>query len=192
MTQMQITVISVEPKQATSTKGKPYSLVEIIYKNHTFNDKVDTAKVNQYSTVFAVAKAMQPGQSYEVVKEKDSSGYYQWLSIVPTVAGIPATSPAAAYVAKTTGQTLPTTAPNTASPVKSTYETSEERAAKQVYIVKQSSLSNAIALLSVGQKAPPKTEEVIAVAQTFTDFVFGTESKPTPVSVVDMEDDIPY
>ena len=191
MTQMQITVVSVEPKQATSAKGKPYSLVEIIYKNHTFNDKVDTAKVNQYSTVFAIAKAMQPGQSYEVVKEKDSSGYYQWLSVVPTVAGIPATSPAAAYVAKTTGQVIPTTNTST-SPSKSTYETSEERAAKQVYIVKQSSLSNAIALLSVGQKNPPKTEDVITVAQTFTDFVFGTESKPTPVSVVDMEDDIPY
>jgi hypothetical protein len=55
---------------------------------------------------------------------------------------------------------------------KSTYETPEERAKKQIYIVRQSSIGSAIDMLSVGSKSPPKVDEVIAVAKQFEEYVF--------------------
>ena len=51
---------------------------------------------------------------------------------------------------------------------KSTYETSEERAKKQIYIVRQSSISSAIALYP---KA--KNEQILETAKLFEDYVFG-------------------
>ena len=54
---------------------------------------------------------------------------------------------------------------------KSTYETPEERAVKQVYIVKQSSISSAINVLAIGAKTKPTTEEVLELANKFADFV---------------------
>jgi hypothetical protein len=77
---------------------------------------------------------------------------------------------------------------------KSTYETPEERAKKQVYIVKQSSLSNAIALLNAdgkntitGGKKYTK-EDVFALAQELTDWVFAQETvKQT--ALIDMPSD---
>jgi (p)ppGpp synthase/HD superfamily hydrolase len=184
MTQMLITVVSVEPKTATSSTGKPYNLVEVIYKNNTFGDKIDTAKINQYSQIFALAKTLQPGQSYEVVKEKNAAGFYQWLAVTPTVAGVAATSPAAAYVAKVNGQPAPQTTTAPQASVNRSFESHEERAAKQVYIVKQSSLSNAISTLAIGSKTTPDKEKVIELAQAYTDFVFGKQA------LVDMPNDL--
>jgi hypothetical protein len=54
-----------------------------------------------------------------------------------------------------------------ASP-KNTYETADERAHKQVYIVRQSSISSAIALLP---KA--KVEDILQTAKQFEEYVFG-------------------
>jgi hypothetical protein len=53
------------------------------------------------------------------------------------------------------------------------WETPEERALKQVYIVRQSSIANAIALLAVeGPGITPDVEWVIATAKTFENYVF--------------------
>ena len=51
---------------------------------------------------------------------------------------------------------------------RSNFETPEERAKKQVYIVKQSSISNALVVLSVGAKAPPSAQSILDLAQIFT------------------------
>ena len=73
-----------------------------------------------------------------------------------------------------------------AAPVRSTYETPEERAKKQVYIVKQSSINAAIQLLSVGAKQPPSTELVLTEAQKFVDFVFAEKKE----SLLDLPNDL--
>jgi hypothetical protein len=56
------------------------------------------------------------------------------------------------------------------------WETPEERAAKQVYIIKQSSLSAAINTLAVG-KDVVDPDEVTQLASKYTDFVLGNEKK---------------
>ncbi len=55
-----------------------------------------------------------------------------------------------------------------------TYETPEERAQRQVYIIRQSSLSSAIAF-SATLKTPLPLKEVLKVAEEMSAFVFQTE-----------------
>ena len=73
---------------------------------------------------------------------------------------------------------------------RSTYETPEERAKKQVYIVRQSSIANAIqfyALVNV-EDVTNSVENILATAKQFEHYVFSTD----PVQeLIDMEDDIP-
>lgn len=78
---------------------------------------------------------------------------------------------------------------------KSTYETPEERAVKQIYIVRQSSISSAIGLLTTGAKVPPDADAVLEVAKKFETFVFGSTKEPIDVTTafdeLDTMDDIP-
>jgi hypothetical protein len=54
---------------------------------------------------------------------------------------------------------------------KGNWETAEERAAKQKYIVRQSSITNAIALCGAGNPV----DVILTVAKAFEDFVFSGE-----------------
>jgi hypothetical protein len=153
---MKIQVLSVSVTTKTSKAGKPFQSAEVAYKNLD-QGKVESKNITQYSDVFKQVVDAQTGSVYDVTNVKDDNGYWQWTSFKQ---GVP-------------GETAPAGAVNKATPSpKSTYETPEERAKRQVYIIKQSSLSSAIALLSVGAKAPPTVEQVKLVAQQFVDFVF--------------------
>lgn len=81
-----------------------------------------------------------------------------------------------------------------ASP-KSTYETPEERAVKQIYIVRQSNIASAINLLSVGAKSAPPVDAVLEVAKQLEAHVFGStkeEVKPDMTfGDLDTMDDVP-
>lgn len=129
------------------------------------------------------------------------NGYNQWTAATKSDGSAPNVG--------TINSASPTYAPNpagarpgmttTASP-KSTYETPEERAKKQIYIVRQSSISNAVDLLSVGQKSPPDVKAVLEAAKQFEDYVFGTNAqvvtdagtaKPAG-DFTDSGDDIPF
>ena len=107
------------------------------------------------------------GDVFTILREKDNDGYWQWVGIAEgdvTIEKTGATAPAGA---------APTKA---ATPAKSTFETPEERAAKQIYIVRQSSISSAIDTLKTDKKTP-SVEEVIAVAKQYEAYVFGNEPK---------------
>jgi hypothetical protein len=85
-----------------------------------------------------------------------------------------------------------TTAP-AAKPAQATYtrdfETSEERAKKQVYIIRQSSLERALDLcLAKAAKGGVDVEEVLQTSERFVDYVlhgYGVKA------VLEMDDDIP-
>jgi len=62
--------------------------------------------------------------------------------------------------------------PTASQPSRSTYETPEERAKKQVYIIRQSSFSSAIAGLGAGAKAPVKFEDALAYAKNIEKYIF--------------------
>lgn len=152
---MKLSIISVNVTSKTSKNGKSYQSAEVVYKN-TDSGKVENKNITQYSEVFKQVADAQAGQVYNVQSTKDDAGYWQWVKFE-----------------RVTGETGAVTAAPAAAASKGNWETSEERAARQVFIIKQSSLANAVATLAVGAKAAPNTEQVIAVAQAYTDWVLG-------------------
>jgi hypothetical protein len=69
---------------------------------------------------------------------------------------------------------------------RSTYETHEERARRQVYIIRQSSLSTAVAYLTLTGKTKSTPEEVIKVADQFANYVLDSSLK----AIIDMDDEV--
>lgn len=169
---MKIQVLDVKASTKTSAAGKAYQNVEIAYKNID-QGKVESKNITQYSKVFKAVADATTTMFYDVAISKDDKGYWQWDSFVAGAPGEAAATPSA-------GPSKAVVAP------KSNYETSEERAKRQVFIVKQSSLGHAIELMSVGAKAPPDVDAVIALAQKFTDFVFAE----TKTELFDMPNDL--
>jgi hypothetical protein len=164
---MNITLLSVQITSAPNKNGKLFQTADAAYKNNSFQGKVEGKKVTQYNeAAFKVlADPSSIGKTFEVEIEK-KDGFNNWVSM-KQVGANDAVQPAAAAA--------PRAASAASTPVRSTYETPEERAIKQVYIVKQSSVSNAIATLSVGAKKL-EPADVLKLAQEYTDFVFGKKS----------------
>ena len=180
---MQITVLSVSIETRANKNGGSFQIADVAYKDDS--GKVAGKKVMSFGATekaFKVLAENPVGKTFDVEQVKgipgpDGKSYWNWTGLSQST-GKQAVSPVA-EASKT---------------VKSTYETAEERAKKQVYIIKQSSLANAINTLSVGAKAAPKAEDIIALAQTFTDWVFA--EKQTALTDLpndlDFQDDVPY
>ena len=167
---MQIEIVNVTENQKQSSNGRGYTELEVIYKNQ--EGKAQTKKIMSFSNpaVFKAVKDATAGSKLEITTEKDGNGYWQWTGIG---------SNNATNVAK------PATTVRTGG---SNYETPEERALRQKYIVRQSSLTTALGILSVGAKSLDK-QAVFELAAEIEQWVF---RKATVVgSFDDMEDDIP-
>jgi hypothetical protein len=137
-------------------KGKNgYNKGVVTYTNSKGENKQQTLFSFANPAVFATLKAAVPGQDYMVDTTKNDAGYDQWSAVKPV---------SEADAAPVQGGTKAVT--------KSTYETAEERAARQVLIVRQSSLSAAVGTLSPGAKSALDSEQVLALAQKYTDWVF--------------------
>jgi hypothetical protein len=172
---MQITVIDVGQPNTHSTKnGRSYQSMEVTYKNDS--GQVQSKKLMSFSNpdVFKQAKDWQKGDTVDVNTQKDDNGYWQWISI-----GADAIAQATSNTSNTTSKTTRVTGSN--------YETKEERAQRQVMIVRQSSISSSISALTAEGKRP-SVAEVLAMAKEFENYVMDNKSVD---SVADMEDDIP-
>lgn len=111
----------------------------------------------------AAIAALKPGDDFTMVKEKEGE-FWNVKSIVVGVVQ-QTSAPSAGGGTKGTG--------STASP-RSTYETPEERAKKQVYIVRQSSITSAISLIAATTKKG-SVNDVLSMAKQFEAFVFDQE-----------------
>lgn len=183
MSTMVIRIIDVEESEATSKAGKPYKVLDISFKNQTFEDKIEAKKHNQYGdkTVYATLKAAKKGDVFTILRQKDDAGYWQWIGIEQgenTPMAAPAKAAGGAAVAAT------------AAP-KSNFETPEERAKKQVYIIKQSCLGYAIDSLKTDKKNPAP-EEVTHLAQFYVDYVLGVNTDADKKLPEINDDDVPY
>lgn len=130
--------------------------MQVIYTDSA--GKVDSKKLVSFSNkdVFNMFKTAAPGSTFEVTSEKDSNGYWQWTAAKPLGEGAATAAP---------------TGMGKATP-RSTYETPEERAKRQVYIIRQSSLSAAIDLLKHNNpKGAIAIPDVVSVARDFEEFV---------------------
>jgi hypothetical protein len=170
---MLINIVDVgAPNTHAAKNGRSYQSIEVTYKNE--QGQVANKKLMSFSnpSVFNYIKELTKGTQVNVTTTKDANGYWQWTGIggdgsVATPESKPATG------GRVTG---------------SNYETKEERPARQILIVRQSSLSSAVELLGTGKSVA----DVIATAKQFEAYVFGSEANPTKeVNFDDLEDDIP-
>jgi hypothetical protein len=169
--QFTIEVLAVTSTTKPTAKGS-YTQLDVAYKR---DGKTEGKKIMSFGNskpAFETLKNAKTGDVLTITSEKnETSGYWDWLNA--SAGGAPA---AASYTPS-------------ASP-KSTYETAEERAKKQVYIVRQSSISAAVDLLKTDKKTP-EVNEVLAVAKQFEAYVFDTAT-PQTLDIAEMQDDIPY
>lgn len=181
---MQIQIIATTIETKPTQKGTSYQQLEVTYKNLSYQGKVESKKLMSFganANAFKTLADAPTGSQWEVTVVKNAQGYNDWTAVAPSSqapAGAP--SPQAGAQARTQpGQT------------RSTYETPEERAQRQILIVRQSSVSSALTLHSMGAKNPAKLEEVLDTAQKICDFVFGVKD-PGPSGFADLPDfDIP-
>lgn len=178
---MQIEIVDVNRTDATGKNGKSYGVLQVAYRA---DGKMQEKKLMSFGnpTVFKHIEGMSKGESVNVRTEKDANGYWQWTAIESGVSAShsekqPSSSVSQSGTTRVTG---------------SNYETAEERAIKQKYIVRQSSLTTAISILSVGAKTL-QAHDVITLAADLEEWVFRKEEVSLPkVDIADIEDDIPY
>lgn len=152
---MLITVVHVDVSDAGNGRNK-YQIAEVTYEAFG-NKKVFKVFSFVNPQVFKALASAKSGEQYNVTVGKNEKGYDAWNAIEAT-----------------TGKTETGTASAANSPTKFTgdRESKDEREARQRYIIRQSSLSNAIQVLTTGAKAPPKAEEVFDLAESFVKFVY--------------------
>lgn len=183
--EMKIKVINVEVGNATTKTGKDYKFLEVFYKNISFQDKAESKKVMPFGSkeVFATLEAAKPGTVFTLLREKDKDGYWQWIGIAEGDVQIETTS---------TPSSSSGPAKSATPAPKSTFETPEERAKKQVYIVRQSSINAAIETLKTDKKAPT-VDEVLTVAKQYEAYVFSMDiPKAEKMPELPEDDDVPY
>lgn len=174
---MNITILSVDIKTVPTAKGS-YSVAEVAYKNNTFQGKVEGKKVMSFgggANAFKVLQNAVSGETYEVEAVKNAQGYIDWITMGKADVSIPKESAAGV---------------KNSVPARSNYETAEERAQRQVLIVRQSSLGHAVSSLSIGAKTAPKFDDTVALARQFEQYVFGVKGTEGS-GFEDMENDFP-
>lgn len=171
-----IEVLSVNGPTFVKTARGGYNTLEVAYKNLSFNGKVEGKKLVDFTnpTVFAEAKALQPGQKVFVNQQKgDDDKYWNWSSI-SVGSDTPEAETSEGGAGNSGGVSAPVPAesnPRAGSKggrvIGSTYETPEERARRQVYIVRQSSFTAAQEFLA----KPAELKEVFEVAEKIEEWV---------------------
>ena len=165
--------------------GRPYvdgklTRMEVEYIRDGKNAKAKLVGIGKVKETIQALQQFNSGDHVDVTMVKNGD-YWNWEGVSKIEAGA-------------------SEAKKTSYKKESTYETPEERAQRQVYIVRQSSIANAIALFGA-----QSVTDTLKVAQQFTDFVFnGTipeseskkgESRPAVAKgngVPKLKDDIPF
>lgn len=155
---------------------------EVANVNYLYKGDAKTTKIMSFSNP-QVFKDVQKYVNKTVNVETTQNGKYtNWAKIEPVESAESSTSAATSGYASKPGST----------PVRSTYETPEERAQRQLMIVRQSSISNAITFSQMRGQTPD-IEILLEIAQDFVDFVYGNDGVvDTPQKLENMDDDIPY
>lgn len=165
---MLIKILNVDVEQQTAKNGRAYEIAEVLY---SADGKAGNKKIMSFSNpgVFKTLKEAKKGDTFDVALQKDDKGYWQWSGI--SAGGSSEKATASASVSQNTNRS---------------FETKEERDARQRLIVRQSSLAQAITFALGGHaKDDVSEEQVIALADRFTDWVF------EKVDLFDQPDDLP-
>lgn len=161
---MQIKIVSVTVEKVPGRgKSQGYEKAEVVYRDD--RNEVKTKNIVSFSNpaVFSTVKNAVTNDTFDVTVTKDDKGYYQWANI---------TSPNATGSTEAVPQTSTKVQGAPLGTGRSNYETPEERALRQRLIVRQSSLSTAVEILTTGAKTPPEKDAVFALAEELHDWVY--------------------
>lgn len=145
---------------------------EVLTVNYSAKGESKSKNIMSFAnpSVYALIKTLKGGETIDVQFVKDDK-YFNWAT-VEVVGGV--VQGTVENVKEGTSKALPV--------ARSTYETAEERAKKQVYIIKQSCLAQAIVFTTQATDFTGDASDMDAVktlAQEFVDWVLddGTESE---------------
>jgi len=143
------------------TKGK--ARYQIAHVTYAVRGETKTQKIMSFSNpeTFKKVQELVSGDKITITVTKNDAGYSQWAKVEKVGSEKP---PAVATPGKVLG---------------SNYETREERARRQVYIIKQSSLERAMEYLKTKEEAFD-TADVLATADIFVQYVLTEENLDSP------------
>lgn len=178
MSDMQIEVVANPVSTVPTAKGS-YQVIDLAYKNKSFQDKLEGKKVMSFTNkdVFAALQKAQFGDVFNVSRVKNDKGFWDWTGV--STGSSNSSNPTNSVES---ASTRPDPVKGTVTP-KSNYETAEERAARQVLIVRQSSISSAVEFGAYNKLKDAK--EIISIAKEFEAYVFGKEvvKETSPVAM---------
>jgi hypothetical protein len=189
-TNLQIQIVNIDVTTKPTAKGS-YQMNEVTYKNLSFQGKTETKKIMSFSKVegevFKVLANAAKGDVYDIERVKGEQ-YWEWTTAVKSGTETSAVGTVVSQAVGNSSQQSATPAP------RGNWETPEERARKQVYIIRQSTLNVASTILTTGAKVPPKFEEVVGLAKQFEDYVLrGNDStEEVKKDITTMDEDIPF
>lgn len=147
---MRIQVKSVSPV----TKEKSYYYFTLDYSQDGKDAK--PKKIMSFAEeAYGKLKDAKGGDSFDVKLEKDNNGYWQWVTVTQVEAGADPT-------------------PGTSTGKSGNWETSEERARRQILIVRQSCLAQAVASMvndAGGDQLVLPVETILERASNFEEWV---------------------
>ena len=152
-----ITALKVD----VTTAPKGYKVAEIAYR--TDDGKTKGMKVLDFvqKDVFAVLKDVKPGDVLNAEFEKNPKGFWTFKTLESTG------EKASAAVSSTPDKTPARTG---------NWETTAERAQRQIMIVRQSSLAQAVNYSELIKNTKADLEDIVAIAKVFESYVLGTET----------------
>jgi hypothetical protein len=154
--------------------GKPPKKWGKAVVSYDYNGNSRRQNVMSFSNPEVFKKVQElVGETVDVEVGKNDKDFTEWRSISAPSPSAPAGSTGSITATKT----------NTYQP--RDFESKEERARRQVLIVKQSSLTAALTTLSPGAKAALDPKVVMELAQAYTDWVLDTE-------LPNEQEDIPF
>ena len=121
-------------------------------------------------TLWAVMAAAKPGDVFTIDRVKNDKGFWEWKTATPTTAAAAAVAPVRSDP--------PAQASGTDKPARvGSWETPDERALKQIYIVRQSSINAAIELtgpapIGTDKQLHAHLDIVLGIAKRFENYVF--------------------
>lgn len=150
---MQIKILNVGATELKQGPKAKYSVFTLTYESNGRENKKSIMSFQK--EIFGTLASANVGDVYDVEAVKNGQ-FWDWKSVTKATATSPATSGGSGggYYK----------------------ETSEERALRQVYIVRQSSLASAVTALGPGHG----TGDYIAAARDFEGYVFGVDMVDEP------------
>lgn len=156
MSSITISPISIDVTSETAKNGKKYQKMVIAYKKSTGG--VDAKTITSYGNkeVWQTLENHDPKDPkwYTIESEKNDGGYWEWVGISRQDTP-PKEEQATNFVQVGKSYSKPT------------YETPEERERKQILIVRQNALTNAVNFVNSQFPASSDRQKVLEIAKFF-------------------------